>query len=157
MSFNNRSWRHWFIVVKMLDKRSSQDWNFPGMCKLRFFFKKNEKEEIFFSHPFFLDQLSSGFGGMRRRLKSARSCKSKCAKLIELSAAGRMREERGLLPYRVGTSPIFWARAELKLWVLCPKEPKPAQISLKPASSPSLLLIETWKFKLEPALSFSEN
>ena len=109
MSFNNRSWRHRFIVVKMLDKRSSQDWNFPGMCKLRFFFKKNEKEEKFFSHPFFLEQLSSGFSGMRRRLKSARSCKKQMCKINwTLCRRKDERKERGLLPYRVGTSPIFW-------------------------------------------------
>ena len=52
---------------------------------------------------------------------------------------------------------FFRARAELKLGVFSRDEPEPAKISLNPAMSPSLLPIKTVKFKLEPALRFSEN
>ena len=51
---------------------------------------------------------------------------------------------------------FFRARAELKLQVSSPDKPEPAKISLKPAMSPILLYIKTVKFKLQPALRFSE-
>ena len=58
---------------------------------------------------------------------------------------------------RGGTSIIFLSQAELELLVLSTDEPKPAKISLELASSPSFFLIKAVKFKLQPALSLSDN
>ena len=65
--------------------------------------------------------------------------------------------ERWLSWIEVERAQFFLSQAELELLVLSTDEPKPAKISLELASSPSFFLIKAVKFKLQPALSLSDN